>query len=88
MKFTYVYIIESIKYKKLCKGCTGDLVRRLDDHNSGRDVATKPYYPYRLIYYEAFLNKTDALIQEKYFKSGSGRELIKDKLKNYFKKSN
>ncbi len=40
---------------------------------------------YKLIFYEAYINKLDAHKAEKFFKSGYGKEVLKDKLENYFK---
>ena len=34
--------------------------------------------PWQLIYYEAYLNRADALGREKYLKSGDGRKFLKD----------
>ncbi len=39
--------------------------------------------PWRLIYYEAYLNQEDALGREKYLKSGSGRRFLKAQLRHY-----
>ncbi len=64
--FYYVYILYSIDYHKLYIGFTKDLVKRVMKHNSGQSPATKPYIPYKLIYYEAFLNKKDAMCREQF----------------------
>jgi len=80
----YVYVIESESTGRLYKGMTTDVEQRLREHNHGQVDATKPYMPYSLIYFEGFVNKSDALRQEKYLKSGSGRELLKQKLSGYF----
>lgn len=73
----YVYILQS-KYKKcLYKGASSDLKRRIKEHNLGRVVSTKFGAPWVLIYYEAFVNKTDALREERFLKSGKGRERVK-----------
>ncbi len=73
----YVYILESQKSEKLYKGSCKDLKKRVDRHNSGKVKSTKLNKPWKLIYYEAFENKTDALREEKFLKSGKGRERIK-----------
>lgn len=78
----YVYIIQSEKTGRLYKGCTGDLKNRLKEHNRGEEISTKAWIPWKLVYYEAFLNKTDALREELFLKSGKGRERIKYLLKN------
>jgi putative endonuclease len=82
----YVYILQSLKKKSLYIGYTSNLKKRFKDHNSGKNLATKPFRPYMLIFYESFLNKGDAKGREKYLKSGWGRRTIKKILKNYFSK--
>ena len=49
-------------------GSTDDLKRRFKEHNSGTQKATKGYAPFKLIYYEAYVSKKDALIREKALK--------------------
>ena len=84
----YLYILESFKNKRLYVGITDNLIRRLEEHNLGLGGSyTKKNKPYKLIFYEAYLEKEDALKAEKFFKSGYGREVLKnDKLIHYFKK--
>lgn len=83
MSIYWVYVIQAVKYDRLYKGVTQDYQHRIDQHNNGQVASTKAYIPWKLIYLEGYINKTDALIQEKYLKSGSGRELLKRKLKHY-----
>ncbi len=73
----YVYVLKSAKTGKLYKGSTADLKLRLAKHNTGGVSSTKAFVPWKLIYYEAFINKTDALREEKFLKSGKGRDRIK-----------
>ena len=80
----YVYVIESIKKHNLYIGYSGDLKKRFDEHNRGLNRSTKPYLPWKLIYYEACLNQEDAKRREKYFKKTQGRRLLKRRLKEYF----
>ncbi len=84
----YVYILQSKKNGKLYTGLTGDLKRRFTEHNSKNGGHyTKRNAPFVLIFYEAYLEKRDAINAEKFFKSGYGREVLKkDKLKYYFQK--
>lgn len=83
----YIYIIQSEKDKKLYTGFTNNLKRRFFEHNSQQGGKyTSWNSPFKLIFYEAYLNKKDAMNAEKFFKSGYGREVLKkDKLKHYFK---
>jgi putative endonuclease len=79
----YVYILQSLKDKSLYIGYTADLKKRFREHNNGESKATKPFRPYKLIFYESFLNRTDAKNREEYLKSGYGRRSIKILLKRY-----
>ena len=49
-------------------GYTADLKRRFEEHNAGLSFATKFRRPFDLIYYEAYLSQTDALVREKKLK--------------------
>lgn len=82
--FYYVYILQSQKDKSLYIGYTSNLKNRFKQHNSGESRATKPFLPYKLIFYEAFLNRIDAKNREEYLKSGYGRRTIKTLLKRFF----
>ncbi len=84
MVFLYTAVV---KKGTLYNGITSDLKGRLKDHNSGAGgLYTKKNRPYKLIYYEAYLNKKDAIKAEKFYKTGYGREILRKKLHNYFKK--
>ena len=65
--FFYTYVLQSIKEKqKPYIGFTSDLRKRLEKHNRGLNFSTKPYLPWKLIHYEAYLHKRDAMRREKY----------------------
>jgi putative endonuclease len=81
--FYYVYILQSLKDNSLYIGYTSDLKRRFKQHNNGESSATKPFRPYKLIFYEAFLNRIDAKNREVYLKSGYGRKTINKLLVKY-----
>ncbi len=78
----YVYILRSNKNRTLYKGVTEDLRRRVKEHNTGTVPSTSALRPWELIYYEAFLTKQDAMREEKFLKSGKGRERIRWLLKS------
>ena len=50
-------------------------------------AASKRYAPYKLIHYEAFVDRRDAKNREVYLKSGWGRKSIKNLLKNFLERS-
>lgn len=80
----YIYCIESIIDKELYFGITQDLNRRIKEHNQKLNFSTKRYAPWKIIYYEACLNKKDATRRELYLKTSQGRRMFKIRLKEYF----
>ncbi len=81
--FFYVYILQSKKDRRLYIGYTSDLRKRIKQLNAGESQATKPFIPYKLIFYDAFLNRIDAKKREEYLKSGYGSKTIKKLLKTF-----
>jgi putative endonuclease len=64
-------------------GSTGDLRKRVLNHNRGHVQSTSPRWPLELIFYEAYLNVYDAKRREIYLKSTKGRTTLKTMLKDY-----
>jgi putative endonuclease len=58
----------------------------LKEHKAGAAFATSYRGPWRLIYYEAYLEEQDALGREQYLKSGGGRRFLKNQLRHYLTK--
>ena len=82
----YVYILHSQKDHKLYTGFTNNIKRRVIEHNSSKVESTKLRRPLKLIYYEAYIEKSDAENREIFLKSGSGKRYLKKQLKIYFDK--
>jgi putative endonuclease len=80
----YVYILQSEKDGLWYTGYTEHLAQRIKQHNEGSTESTKRRRPLKLIYYEAYLDKEDALGREKFLKSGSGKRFLKKQLHHYF----
>ncbi|MBU2109576.1 GIY-YIG nuclease family protein [Patescibacteria group bacterium] len=80
----YNYVLQSVKNDNLYIGYTSNLKKRLKEHNQGLSKSTKPYMPWKLIYYEACLNEKDAKRREQYLKKTQGQRLLKRRLKEYF----
>ena len=78
----YVYILKSIKDKKLYVGHTNNLKKRFKEHCRGDVPATKNRRPLKLIYYEASDYLEDAVKREKGLKTGFGRAYLKRRIKN------
>ncbi len=77
----YVYVLKSGIDDRLYKGQTTNLERRIKEHNSGKTSSSKAYRPWKLVYFETFGSREDALKREKYFKSGIGREFLLKKIR-------
>lgn len=80
----YVYILQSKIQSRLYIGKTADLKRRVKEHNAGQNVSTKAYKPWVLIFYEAYVSKSDASRREKYLKTTQGHQAIKRMLRDHF----
>lgn len=81
----YVYVLRSIKDKRLYSGYTSDLRQRFIEHNKGKVEVTKNRKPFKLIYYEAYIHQQDATAREKFFKTQWGRNYLKRVIKNYWR---
>ncbi len=64
----YVYVIKSLKDEQLYFGYTSDLKKRIEKHQQGKVILTKPRRPFCLIYYESYYLKKLALNREKQLK--------------------
>jgi putative endonuclease len=80
----YVYVLHSVKDNGLYIGYSTDLRKRLTAHGSGDAFATSYRGPWKLIYYEAYIQEADALGREKYLKSGSGKKIPEKAVKALF----
>jgi predicted GIY-YIG superfamily endonuclease len=76
-------VLESLKDGSLYKGYTDNLKRRFLEHNQKRGGScTSKHAPFKINYYESFLEKADAAKSERFFKIGYGREVLRDRLGN------
>jgi len=79
----YVYVLQSQKDKTIYIGNTEDLDKRLLEHNSGKASYTSQRRPFKLVYYEAYLDKKDAVDREIKLKHhGSVIGHLKRRIKN------
>ena len=79
----YVYVLRSESDSGFYIGFSTNLRARFRQHQKGESFATSHRGPWKLIYYEAYLNQEDALGREKYLKSGSGRRFLRAQLRLY-----
>lgn len=74
----YVYVIKSIKFNWFYVGLSDNVDRRYKEHNDGMVKKTRFYRPFLLIQVEIVENRIEARKLEVYFKSGYGKEIIKE----------
>jgi putative endonuclease len=79
----YTYVLYSKKDGNFYTGFTQDLKLRFGQHNKGHVESTRDRRPLKLVYYEACLNKEDAIHREKYLKSFHGKAYLKKRIKSY-----
>jgi putative endonuclease len=79
-----VYVIQHNEIKEIYIGKTNNLKRRLNEHNSGQQLATKRKSgKWILIYAEAYRDKGDANDRELKLKQhGSNKRWLLDRIKN------
>ena len=75
------YILE-LSTGEFYKGFTSTLDKRLKEHLNGKVRSTKNKLPFALIHVELSTNRAEARELEKFFKSGYGRETIKEIAEN------
>jgi putative endonuclease len=88
LRMYFVYILYSKKLNKLYKGSCGDIRKRIKCHNDKKVKSTKNGVPWKLAHCQIFSNKKDAIAEERFLKTGKGRERIKYLLKNYLEIKN
>lgn len=80
----YVYLLKN-NDGKIYYGSTKDLKRRFEEHNSNKSFSTKRHL-WKLVYYEAYLNESDARIREKQLKyHGQALVQLKRRIKSSIK---
>lgn len=83
--FYFVYVLQNSNDKSLYVGFTKNLNQRIRDHNSGKGSRTTKIKKYwKLVYFEGYRDKRDALGREKFLKGGSGRKYLKKQLCYYW----
>ena len=77
MNKNFTYIVEGSDHT-LYTGWTNDLEKRIEAHNTGKGAKyTKTRRPVRLVYFETFATKEEAMSREYHIKRMSRQEKIK-----------
>jgi putative endonuclease len=74
----FVYILQSLKDGRTYVGHAQDLEARLKKHNSGQVNSTRYRRPLTLLFKENFETLEKAKNREIWWKSGSGRQRLKE----------
>ena len=80
----FVYLIGCYKHSKLITyvGYTNNLSKRINLHNEGRGAKFTKGRIWKLMYYEKYMTKKEAILRECYIKKNRKfRNLIKKKFK-------
>ncbi len=73
----YTYLVECADGSLYC-GWTNDLEKRIADHNAGKGAKyTKPRLPVKLVYFESFDTKEEAMSREWHIKQLRKNEKLK-----------
>jgi putative endonuclease len=74
---TYVYVLRSVKDGGFYIGYSANLRKRFEQHAKGVSLATSYRGPWKLIYYEAYLNQHDSLGRENISKAAPAVDFSK-----------
>jgi len=77
----YIYALKC-KNGDLYIGYTTNLKARVERHLAGMVRCTKSKLPLRLIYYEAYHNKSDASKRERQLKGHKAKDELREQIKN------
>jgi putative endonuclease len=78
-----VYVLESLKDRKLYIGCSSDIEKRLTYHSLGKVRSTKNRRPFKIVYLEKFEDKYEAFFTESFYKTAKGKKELQEKIKNW-----
>ena len=78
MEEWFIYALRSLKDNNLYIGISPNPEKRVKIHNKGKTDSTRTRRPFVLIHKENCNSLKEAREKEKYYKSGFGREVIKN----------
>ena len=77
----YIYILK-LASQQCYTGYTENLKRRIAEHVEGKVKSTKYKRPIKLIHYEAYILKSDAVRRERFLKTTEGKRLLKQQIRD------
>jgi len=78
----FVYILYSDKIDRYYIGVTDNLEWRLERHNAGWGKYTKRGTPWKIVYHESYVSKSEALKRERQIKNRKSRTYIEALIKS------
>lgn len=78
----FVYVLVSLKDKKFYVGMTRNVGMRLKKHVKGEVVSTRERRPLKLLGYEAYWSKNEAVKRERFLKSFEARKELRIRFKD------
>lgn len=76
----FVYFLQNSANNFLYVGSTNDLSRRLLQHINSKVISTRKFLPLDLVGYVAVKTEQQARRLERYFKTGSGKVVLKKRI--------
>lgn len=77
------YILQSELTGSFYVGQTDDLAQRVVKHNRGEVRSTKPYRPWKLVYWKQFETRREAMAWEKQVKGRKHRAFIEKLIREF-----
>jgi len=80
----YVYVLYSRKFNKIYVGFTSNLEQRFISHNEkAKSGWTIKFRPWKILFYEKFSTKPEAMKREKALKGHKGRDYIREMINKH-----
>ncbi len=73
-----VYVIESLLDQTWYTGMAIDPLKRLKEHNSGKNRFTKGHMPWKIVFTEKHDDWASARVREKYLKTAAGKNWLRN----------
>lgn len=83
LKDFWIYVLKSERDGIYYVGSTQDVEKRLVRHNLGEYRFTKAHRPWKAIHQERVSSRPEAVIRERFLKSGVGRQELEEMLASY-----
>ncbi len=72
----FAYVLVSERTGRRYTGSCEDVEERVRRHNAGHSLSTRHGVPWKLVHYESFETRADAVQRERFLKSGQGRAVL------------